>query len=896
MKASLLAIALLPACGSPKVVPLPDLTPDEIALRTQLGIPLDAEHVIVFGQNAHLDIDWQHTFDDYYSMFVESVFLQARQILDAQPRAFYSIAEMAYLQHHLAVHPEELAAWQADAARGALHVVGGGMTSPDTLLPETEMLARDYLYGIQFAEDTLGAHPTAAWLPDSFGHGAAAPDLLAAAGYTSAAFARIDGAPGLFDEIHMPGIGPRADSTAAQLLAAGSADFLWQGSGGATILGHFLAGTGLYCQGDNLDYNEPLETAGGHIGAFKGMDTTFTDGSIDRYISELTPYAKTRYMFVPVGCDFASPKEELLGYLDGYDSRRYGDTHVYAVAAPFDDYAAFVQFHTDGLPTISAELSPYYMGFYGTRADVKRQTRDAARPFFEAETFATLLGDAGRTIALAVAPSLSLLARTDHHDFVTGTSSDDVVANEQLPLLATATATGTAELAQVAAAIAAQIPMTAGATSRVLALNASSAAQTGVAELDVPTTGGAVPLVHALANGVELPLESIDASDTVARFRVALTLPPFGWQAIDVVPGAPAAPIAAVALAMLDATGQPSTGDAVVRVVVSNAAVRAQWDRSNGTFALTSLVEGTTELLAGPSLIVHDYQDEGGLWRLGNEMTNCALTAIVATPGVDAIQILEQGALGVRVAFVSADVTREVALAAGDTALDVVVTTGAAKGTTRTVGLALAPGDLATSVPGGTAIRTAAREYTPTFWAATSWARIGGAAVLLRQSTGARMDPSGALELMAARDAREEACDVEGGVGSDPGTHRIEWRIAQVGADSVERVAQAFDRPLALVAVPAAGGAGIPASGALLDAITGPGIVSALKPAERGTGVILRVVGKVDVEASARVFGGGAATLVDLAERDRGPATVSGSTISFDPARDGNIASARLQP
>src|SRR5664279_5620105 len=98
-------VVLVGACGSPAAVPLPDLTADEIALRTKLGIPVDAEHVIVFGQNAHLDIDWQHTFDDYYGMFVEDVFLQARQILDAQPRAFYSIAEMAYLQHHLAVHP-----------------------------------------------------------------------------------------------------------------------------------------------------------------------------------------------------------------------------------------------------------------------------------------------------------------------------------------------------------------------------------------------------------------------------------------------------------------------------------------------------------------------------------------------------------------------------------------------------------------------------------------------------------------------------------------------------------------------------------------------------------------------------------------------------------------------
>src|SRR5690349_17320 len=93
-----LALAALAACGDNLYRPVANLAPDEIQLRDKLGIPLDARRVVVFGQNAHLDIDWQHTFDDYYSMFVGDVFVQARQILDDQPRAFYSVAEMAFLR------------------------------------------------------------------------------------------------------------------------------------------------------------------------------------------------------------------------------------------------------------------------------------------------------------------------------------------------------------------------------------------------------------------------------------------------------------------------------------------------------------------------------------------------------------------------------------------------------------------------------------------------------------------------------------------------------------------------------------------------------------------------------------------------------------------------------
>src|ERR1700722_10179906 len=163
----LLCLAVLLSCSSqpPSAHPL---APAELTLRRALGIPKDAQHVLFLGQSSHLDVDWQKTFDDYYSSYVESIFLQARALMDSDPRAFYSVAEMAYLKHHLEVHPEEVAALRADVARGALRIVGGGVTSPDTLLPEPEMLARDYLYRIEFAEDSLGAHPTAAWLPDSF--------------------------------------------------------------------------------------------------------------------------------------------------------------------------------------------------------------------------------------------------------------------------------------------------------------------------------------------------------------------------------------------------------------------------------------------------------------------------------------------------------------------------------------------------------------------------------------------------------------------------------------------------------------------------------------------------------------------------------------------------------
>jgi hypothetical protein len=822
----------------------PGLPAGEKSLRDELGIPADAKQVIIFGQNAHLDIDWQKTFDDYYTTFVENVYLAARQLVDAQPRAFYATAEMAFLSHHLAMHPEELAPVKADIARGAWRIVGGGITSPDTLLPETELLARDYLYGIKFSEDTLAATPTAAWLPDSFGHGGAAPDILTAAGFTSVALSRLDGGPTIFDQLTHPNRIVPADSTAGALLAAHSDDFLWKGVGGATILAHYMSGTGLYCQGENIDYEESLEPAGMHTGPFKGDDPTYTDGQIDFYIGERAPVAKTPYLFVPVGCDFQMPKEMLIAYLDGYNQRRYPTTHVWAVAAPFDDYAKLVSYHAADLPTVDGELTPYFMGFYGSRADVKRGVRDAARPFFTAEPYAALLGT---TID---ADALTLLTRADHHDFVTGTAADDVVSNEQLPLLATAQAAGQAELAATAQALAARAPVSAGATNRVVALNASSREAIGTATVQAPA--------GLTASGV--PMEPI-----AGGYRMQLDLPPFGWQVIDLSPGTPPTPAAAVSLT--------STAD---QVILSNARVRAQLDRQpSGEFALTSLTVDGNEAISAPSMTVNDYRDDGGLWRLGNEMgTACHFTEKAPAAGADTVNVLEETPLVARVAFVDADETREVSLEAGEGSFDVAITTAAAPMTTRTVAFALNGGPLTTSVPGGAAQRAAQHVFTPTFWPAVAWARSGGWAILLRQSTGVRSDTPGALELMAVRDAMMEQCDLEGGTGVDAGTHRIEWRIEPVASDAeAERAAQSFDRPidLELTDTSQSSTTDLAASGSIAG-IDGDGSIVTIKPAERGAGVIVRALLFGDAQLHTTNLGT-TVTRTDLVERDQSDLT-----------------------
>ena len=63
----------------------------------------------------------------------------------------------------------------------------------------------------------------------------------------------------------------------------GSDDFIWRGPGGGKLLAHFIS-SGLYCTGDNIDYDEVIQIPGAHLGVADGA-TGFlvrdTDGAVE---------------------------------------------------------------------------------------------------------------------------------------------------------------------------------------------------------------------------------------------------------------------------------------------------------------------------------------------------------------------------------------------------------------------------------------------------------------------------------------------------------------------------------------------------------------------------------------------------------------------------------------
>src|SRR5262249_4838665 len=121
----------------------------EECVRQELGIPPEAQRVAIVSQSSHLDWDWRHIFEDYfegplvdpvlllYPGTVDTILSDAVALMTqfhaSQSHYYYSIAEIGYLARFVEAHPELVQSLR-DVGQD-LRIVGGGITSPDSLLP-----------------------------------------------------------------------------------------------------------------------------------------------------------------------------------------------------------------------------------------------------------------------------------------------------------------------------------------------------------------------------------------------------------------------------------------------------------------------------------------------------------------------------------------------------------------------------------------------------------------------------------------------------------------------------------------------------------------------------------------------------------------------------------------
>jgi len=165
--------------------------------------------------NAHLDPVWLWDWREGMNEGIQT----CRTILDLMdeiPELTFIRGESAiyrHIEHHA---PDVFRRIQGRIRDGRWDVVGGTYIQPDTNLPATETLCRQFEVGKAYFQDKFGIDVKVAWSADSFGHSAGLPEIMAPFGIKYFAFTR-----------PFPGTLPMPKPF-----------FWWQGPSGARVLAY----------------------------------------------------------------------------------------------------------------------------------------------------------------------------------------------------------------------------------------------------------------------------------------------------------------------------------------------------------------------------------------------------------------------------------------------------------------------------------------------------------------------------------------------------------------------------------------------------------------------------------------------------------------------------------
>jgi len=404
-------------------------------LRKKLGIPASAKKVLMLGETSHWDPNWIFTTHEYFNFRIRTILDTAIEELTKDTKRIFSIECVFFLKMYWENCPDKRSAIKKLVNEGRLRLTGSGLTTPDTTLPETEALLRDYQRGQTWLlENGMKQEPSLAYFPDGFGHSPGVPSILRSMGYKYAAVTRIDGMTFPGADYRPKWYFPRPSSCAWILLKElKTQDFYWKAPDNSKVLCHWNSFT--YFHGDNIVYMGPVKWMGMLLGVTRRSESHVAKRIAD-FVKQLEPLSKTPYLFLPIGLDFNPPIEDLGGLIRRYNKMRFKETGVWATIAGMDDYLDLVSCYKHLLPELELDFNPYWMGFYSSRPNLKKQCKNLSTNLVKAEKLTLMAEDYAKKkranfFPKELANTWDALVLTNHHDFITGTSHDKVYKVEQ---------------------------------------------------------------------------------------------------------------------------------------------------------------------------------------------------------------------------------------------------------------------------------------------------------------------------------------------------------------------------------------------------------------------------------------------------------------------------------
>jgi alpha-mannosidase len=564
----------------------------------------DASGEVLVCPTSHLDWDWLGTFAEYLEMApspdaytggAKAVLTSVCEMLRTQPAFCFSLAEIGFLRAFVTAKPDCLPVLATSGA-GRFALLGGGITSPDNLVCHGEVFIRNYLLGRQWLKSAgLEDHVVAvAWLPDDFGHDPQLPVVLAAMGLPWLGVSRVPGSPQPFPNQPLDG----CPSVAEQLDSEGLV-FPWTASDGSQVLTYFMP-----CTYGAIWNGSPSNT--GSLEAF-----------VEKGFAGWPAMNGAPLLLATAGGDWALAQWNLgttdqgnwLTYIDAYNQSC--PTGPVARAATIPDFMAQVG-GAAGKPRTPLQAQNYWTGYFASRPRLKTLHNLAAQLTLAAEAAATLVRVTSTYSSTmldelddAIERAWEALVPSSHHDYVTGTSPDQVYWIEQLPMLELAVRLGEQCLTQAVELIAAAVPAGAGPDdTAVVVFNPLGFARGGVIQLPAQAVPGSVAAVSFGSS--EGQLQRLGNGGLLFNVPSDTSVNSFGYTTAVLQAGPEPAP-----------PGPPEPSDIVT---LDNGVVTATIDRAQA-WAVTSLAVEGTQVLAPGGLdnSIRIYRDTGNIYQFGNE-------------------------------------------------------------------------------------------------------------------------------------------------------------------------------------------------------------------------------------------------------------------------------------
>ena len=326
----------------------------------------------------HYDPVWWNTQAAYTSLWTEEPPGRARQtngfdlvaahleMARRDPEYKFVLAEVDYLKPYWDTHPEDRADLRRFIAEGRVEIMGGTYNEPNTNLTSPETTIRNFVHGIGFQRDVLGAEPATAWQLDVFGHDPQFPGH----GRRRRADVEFVGARAA------PPVGADGRTRATPKRMQFSSEFEWIAPSGRGLLTHYMPAH--YSAGWWMDSAASLDEA---------------ETATYELFAELKKVALTRNVLLPVGTDYTPPNKWVTDIHRDWNARYTWPRFVCALPREF--FAAVrAELDERGIAPSpqTRDMNPIYTGKDVSYIDTKQANRAAENAVLDAERFAVFAG------------------------------------------------------------------------------------------------------------------------------------------------------------------------------------------------------------------------------------------------------------------------------------------------------------------------------------------------------------------------------------------------------------------------------------------------------------------------------------------------------------------------